>query len=416
MKLKWLEIERFRNVAPGTRLEFDDGFNVVLGRNGTGKTTLLRLIEAVVTGDYRPFVRESFTIECELSSGDSRLCVRVSHHRNVRPADGVRPVTARLASETSQTEVNLVCDEGETTRLMAASSPNGTLISADGDTFSAASITISHESIFLSLGRRFTESKRELKPKMLHRLAAYHDLNARFDEATELFSNLIGHTGPRESPYLMEAEGSGVILGLGFFPEQHSLFEHPTGEHSQPTMLLSHVQLPFLEELARLLDAESVCMIFNRSHNEGEPGSRVVYFDHPVFQVSFPSGLDVAHDHLSYGQRRLMAYAYYLETITGPVIADELVNGMHHTWIESCLQHIEASRKQAFLTSQNPLLLDYLEFESAEEAQRAFVLCELDGDTFVWRQMSDDEARRFYSAYEVGVQHVGDILRTKGLW
>lgn len=44
MKLDRLEIRKFRNVAPGTTLEFSPRFNVLLGRNGAGKTTLLRTI------------------------------------------------------------------------------------------------------------------------------------------------------------------------------------------------------------------------------------------------------------------------------------------------------------------------------------------------------------------------------------
>jgi recombinational DNA repair ATPase RecF len=48
-KLKHLHIKRFRNVKPGTRLDFADGFNVLLGKNGAGKTTLLLLLEAIAT-------------------------------------------------------------------------------------------------------------------------------------------------------------------------------------------------------------------------------------------------------------------------------------------------------------------------------------------------------------------------------
>lgn len=33
-----------------------------------------------------------------------------------------------------------------------------------------------------------------------------------------------------------------------------------------------------------------------------------------------------------------------------------------------------------------------------------------------WRKMGDQESTGFYAAYDAGVQHVGDILRTRGLW
>src|SRR5678810_540074 len=57
-RLTRLKINRFRNVTPGTELRFDDGINVLLGRNGTGKTTLLELICALVGGDLDAYKHE----------------------------------------------------------------------------------------------------------------------------------------------------------------------------------------------------------------------------------------------------------------------------------------------------------------------------------------------------------------------
>ncbi len=76
--------------------------------------------------------------------------------------------------------------------------------------------------------------------------------------------------------------------------------------------------------------------------------------------------------------------------------------------------------RQAFLTSQNPLLLDYLVFDSVQQVKETFILCRsetIDGrDKMSWRNLTDDEADMFYSAYKVGIEHVGEILRTRGLW
>ena len=47
VKLKHLKIHQYRNVRPGTELRFDDGINLVLGQNASGKTTLLSLLSAV---------------------------------------------------------------------------------------------------------------------------------------------------------------------------------------------------------------------------------------------------------------------------------------------------------------------------------------------------------------------------------
>ncbi|MFY0581831.1 AAA family ATPase [Cystobacter fuscus] len=123
------------------------------------------------------------------------------------------------------------------------------------------------------------------------------------------------------------------------------------------------------------------------------------------------------HSLLSYGQKRLLAFYYYLATYPTSVVADELVNGMHHEWIEACLEDL--GERQAFLTSQNPLLLDYLSFESADEVRSSFVLCRTEfhqgREQLVWENMTVEDAEGFFKAYQVAIQHVSELLRTRGL-
>jgi hypothetical protein len=128
------------------------------------------------------------------------------------------------------------------------------------------------------------------------------------------------------------------------------------------------------------------------------------------------SGIDDSR--LSYGQKRLLAFYYYLDCSAACAVADELVNGMHHEWIEACLEDL--GERQSFLTSQNPLLLDYLGFESAEEVRSSFVLCrselQSEREQLRWENMTPEDAEGFFAAYQVGIQHVSEILRTRGLW
>jgi recombinational DNA repair ATPase RecF len=54
VKLESLTIHSFRNVEPETKLVFDDGYNVLLGQNGTGKTTLLELVAMALPTRLHP--------------------------------------------------------------------------------------------------------------------------------------------------------------------------------------------------------------------------------------------------------------------------------------------------------------------------------------------------------------------------
>jgi len=136
------------------------------------------------------------------------------------------------------------------------------------------------------------------------------------------------------------------------------------------------------------------------------------------FQFNSRDGRSIPHKHLSYGQKRLLAFYYYLACNESFVIADELVNGLHHSWIKACMDAI--GERQAFLTSQNPLLFEHVEFDSIEQVQARFITCKselVDGaEQLVWQNMPRDDAERFYRGYEADIEGIGDILINRGLW
>ncbi len=141
--------------------------------------------------------------------------------------------------------------------------------------------------------------------------------------------------------------------------------------------------------------------------------------------LSRVAALDFAdlHDEgnrLSFGQKRLFAFYWYLACIPeGVVLADELASGFHHSWIAPCLDQI--GERQAILAGQNPLLLDLLTFADAEQVRRSFVLCSLQdkpdgGRECIWHNMTSAGAEAFFRTYKAGLQHVSEILRVGGWW
>jgi hypothetical protein len=169
-------------------------------------------------------------------------------------------------------------------------------------------------------------------------------------------------------------------------------------------------------ELTGMADMGIVLGLANRHATDA--GEDVAEFSRVGFLLRVDESSSVAHDLLSYGQKRLLSFLYYAAANPHIVIADELVNGLHYEWIEACLKEIQD--RQSFLTSQNPILLDMLPFESEEAAQGTFILCSRevkDGrGTMVWRNMSDKEGADFFRAYETQALQVSEILRNKDLW
>lgn len=126
------------------------------------------------------------------------------------------------------------------------------------------------------------------------------------------------------------------------------------------------------------------------------------------------NGRTYSFEKFSYGQKRLIAILQYLSVNTELVVADEITNGLHHAWIEEIVAMLNG--RQCFLTTQNPLLLDYLTFESALEVQQRMIRCEQVDQSLAWRNLTSDEAEDFFASSQVGIQHISEIMKTHGLW
>ena len=131
-------------------------------------------------------------------------------------------------------------------------------------------------------------------------------------------------------------------------------------------------------------------------------------------------GSTISHDLLSFGQKRLFSFLWYFAVRDKlPIVADELLNGLHHEWIEVCFDRLRD--RQSFLATQHPFLLDHIPIESADSVRTTFVRCAVErdppgGERLAWRNFDEEEAERFFVAYHTGIQQVSEVLRTEGLW
>jgi energy-coupling factor transporter ATP-binding protein EcfA2 len=429
-RLTRLKINRFRHVKPGTELRFDDGINVLLGRNGTGKTTLLELVCGLASGDLRMYQNEEIELEFEMQLSGDRMLVAVKNSLVPRQRHPLGlPIDAdthdhawlyRLTFARSDGSNYLIEAEEGRTVLHHGSEPPTSLPAAP--LFVAG---FHEKSIRLALNVELLEFPTH---RVLQRLLANNCV--RLDEGLDLFrATVIGLALPRIGRPFTATLFSGFPWGnppssVQIFLELHStyfpasllecLLEAGEAAHRDVSINVSGSRWPVLGELERILGFEKILVTFQLIEREELKGGVQSSYGSPVFQVTTHRGTTFTHDKLSYGEKRLLAFMYHAAANPQILVADELVNGLHHGWIQACLDAIQG---QAFLTSQNPLLLDHLPFSSAEEVRRRFILCDRDehGD-WIWRNMDEDAAGAFYRAYKVGIQHVSEILETKGLW
>ncbi|MGO8992349.1 MAG: AAA family ATPase [Polyangiaceae bacterium] len=465
LKLRRLKILKYRGVTPNIALVFDDQWNVILGKNGTGKTTLLRIVETVISSDFTELALEEFHLEYEISvpgvedvPGATVTCT-VRNERNVPTAD---PATPTSLSTDDEQRLVAQAPRGLTLALTA----NVVFVFANGDRVAVhadrASLTVEGSgetrqaqpgivagwlipSIILCSaldnGTRIAPSIknnliglfRQISPRLMS------DSVRRFDEALDVFQALVtqspllppSHGAPSLTAYFDDP--TPPLLGLAapahtlptpsvlssfmvpeFVGEIASYLLDPKHVESPQSLVLDHEKLPFLLRAVTAFgfsSAQAILLFREKRVTKGK-----VNFDYGplAFRFERPNGSILRHELLSYGQKRLLAFLYYVAANPTTIIADELVNGLHYEWIELCLGLM--GDRQRFLTSQNPLLLDHLTFTSAPEASARFIRCTSENDTMVWSNLAVSDGERFYRAYQSGIQYVGEILRTEGLW
>jgi energy-coupling factor transporter ATP-binding protein EcfA2 len=432
VKLRWLKINRFRSVKPGTRLNFAPGYNVLLGQNGTGKTTLLNLVAAVVKADFVDFRDVELDIQFELASEHSTAIVSA---RNVRQAGVNEPMRYALIPVDGRSDAIQVRGEFEKLWFSAKVELKSTLdepsfhVEIDGPQLTLKRIDVpSSEPPIMMIMPGGTY---RVGPMVQNGLSQWvWDKRGVLSGLVELFSQQgisrfdesLGHLSSisQVKIRLIRTTEKPMISmefnrDIGFLNE---LVMAASKQWGQERYVFTAEDLPFIKEAIRLLDFEAAEVSVELQESETRDGFESMTLGHLKFLFTHRAGWRLTEKQLSYGQKRILAFMHYMATVRSVAVADELVNGLHHRWIQDCIKSL--GNRQVFLTSQNPLLLDYLSFEAPEQVRSTFILCSWEGEgkqaQMRWDNMSQEAAEDFYESYKVGFQQVGELLQAKGLW
>lgn len=408
MKLTKLVIEKFGSVEPGTTLEFNEGFNVLLGKNATGKTTLLRLVLAVAHGRFEEFNDQRLALVYTMTGTFGETTVRFTNEPEpielLAPSERLRQRPSLFANQ--QLTATLTPKDGpvievRVTDAVVEVAASGTVLRKDSRRrdlpalWDVALLEERHpDELSLAFNRHWPMPE-PLAPIYFDESLHYFDrLNDLECSAYGNGSVSFGAVFPR---FMMVASSDFVVDG--------SLVQE---------ILLTSESTDFLRIVSQRLGFRRAELHMPRLESTRTEGLKGWTYGPPRFLFE---AADEAYgaDRLSYGQKRMLSFLWYLDSTTGLAACDELVNGLHHEWITDCLNDLKS--RQSLLTSQNPLLPDELEFESAEQVRKTFIRCMRQPDgSFRWRNLDEGEARRFFQAYEVGLQHVSEILRDEDLW
>jgi energy-coupling factor transporter ATP-binding protein EcfA2 len=417
VKLHWLQVNTFRSVKPGTRLTFNDGYNVLLGQNGTGKTTMLNLISAAVSSDFEDIKDADFDLSYQLASDEASATVSIKNERRPLPSPSPTPVFFTEIKLALHDKTFLIITVNGDWVIVQYVEDERTTLNKRFDSDHIRQFQLASW-IFRAVDPRILSNKetRDAARKLLTELFTTKP-TLRLDE-TLYYQNGIG-----DFTFEVFNRHDGVTF-LHTLNDPHRLFFGPAQEFVQmlqanpdrARVALDSTQVPFLQEVIRVLDFESAEAVMELQETTRLEDDELLRFANLQFFFTHRAGWKTSDKHLSHGQRRVLALMHYLATTRAIAIVDELVNGLHHRWTRECLEALGS--RQVFVASQNPLLLDHLAFQSAEEVRSTFILCrwEQGSEQLVWEHMTHEAAEDFFASYKVGFQGVGELLRSKGLW
>lgn len=411
LKLQWLQVHQLRSVRPGSRLSLSPSFNVLLGENGTGKTTLLELVAAVASSDFSALRHEAFDLEYALASDTGRITVRVRNSPSdsealelamditVAPRDMAWPLSIRR--EGQQLTVCRQDDASDVVHERIAPEVGGRLWL-----------------VLMSGGIAWVEKTGEGTAAVEPLLAMAREVSAqaglgRFDEGLAYFEQLY------QVELRLSRRTEGVLAtGSGLASEDllDGLRKVAAAQWGCPRFVLPAQSIPFLRDSARLLGFASAEAVLSPLPTQAQGKYESLSLGHLELVFLGPGGQRISARQLGYGQKRLVAFQHYLAHARAVVVADELAHALHPRQLRACVE--ELGPRQSFLTSQSPLFLDSLTFDSPEQVRSTFVLCrrEADSGLLVWEDLSPEAAGEFFTAWSAAPQRVGELLQARGLW
>jgi hypothetical protein len=427
MKLTRLVVHHYRNVTPGTELVFSPSLNLVLGENGTGRTTLLDLLSTVVGSDFSGHIHEAFSLEYDLALPGMKLHVRA---RNEPASAAPEPeAPARKGSELLPLRVPVAEGPGLRARIevdLRLTSPSAHVVmradndgidcEVDGESVWSRAMhwSLLDRSVWTLLFMTAQYIGQDMKERLKDLLRRTFLLAPqRFDEALGMFER-IGHIR-----YAMEARDGEVFpLGLMALPTWMPgwLREQVEREAPPDVLELRHDALErgFLARFVALAGfAAGTFRVEVLEKRSFENGGRVG-FGGFGFHFTRRDGRGLSHAELGFGQKRLLSFLYYLDVNEDFAIADELANGLHPRQVEACMRELGA--RQVFLTSQNPLPFEHPLFSSAEELRASLLLCGAEPERITWANPSREAAEKLFDAYRLGARPLAVLLREQGLW
>jgi energy-coupling factor transporter ATP-binding protein EcfA2 len=430
--LRSLTIHRYEQFRDCPRVELSPDDNLVLGINGSGKTSLLRLLAAVLRWNYDALLGQPFDIEFEQVlelAPDKSVSIQGRVRYQPAPPAMMQQSQARRVARSKYDGLEATFSIRHDRWTCTAHVRDSLLDVVDGASvlghlplqtawmaWEIANVLMDGSEDVLAEDHPASIVERIHERAMATFMVRETDID--FAKLTKSIpyryaSSFIEDPGdvsedenPQWFPLLYEVvtEAAGQKNDHGYFAPVTYERDAEVGRGLD------------MRPLLKALDAKSISFRPEIEKTESLAEGERLEGKGVDIRVLFPSGTEVRDSLLTFGQKRLITIALGALICGGsPLLVDEIDNGLHPGLLEKTLEIIRG--RQTFLASHNKLVVDLLDYDSPEDLRRTIHLCRREPDgTQRLVALSDDQVREVFEKIEVGIMNPSDVLLGEGLW